>query len=44
MTYPAFVYLVEELRPFIAQSTQTVRDPVEVELAVAMVLNRLATG
>lgn len=44
MTYPAFVYLVEELRPFIAQSTQTVHDPVEVELAVAMVLNRLATG
>lgn len=44
MTYPAFLYLVEELRPHMLQSSQTVREPVELELAVALVLDRLASG
>lgn len=44
MTYPAFVYLVEELRPYLVIDAGSVSEPVEVELAVAMVLNRLASG
>lgn len=44
MSYPAFVYLVEELRPYMLPNAQMVREPVELELAVAIVLNRLASG
>lgn len=45
MSYGCFLYVVEELRPFIqSESKFCVRAPLEVERAVAMVLYRLAHG
>uniref|UniRef100_A0A0D6R5D3 DDE Tnp4 domain-containing protein n=1 Tax=Araucaria cunninghamii TaxID=56994 RepID=A0A0D6R5D3_ARACU len=45
MSYACFVYLVEELRPFIqSECSFFVRAPLEVERAVALVIFRLAHG
>lgn len=45
MSYACFLYLVEELRPFIQSESQMyVRAPLEIERAVAMVLYRFAHG
>ncbi|KAI5077129.1 hypothetical protein GOP47_0006953 [Adiantum capillus-veneris] len=45
MSYACFLYLVEELRPFIQSEAHIyVKAPLEIERAVAMVLYRLAHG
>ncbi|CAM6111088.1 unnamed protein product [Calypogeia fissa] len=44
MSYRAFQALIDELRPFIERSSNTVRDPIELDRVVAMVLHRLASG
>lgn len=45
MSYACFLYVVEELRPFIqSESKIYVRAPLEIDRAVAMVLYRLAQG
>ncbi|KAG6543027.1 hypothetical protein Mapa_015523 [Marchantia paleacea] len=44
MSYRAFQTLLGELSPFIERSNNTVRDPIEIDRAVAMVLHRLAFG
>ncbi|KAL2622327.1 hypothetical protein R1flu_002532 [Riccia fluitans] len=44
MSYRAFQTLLAELSPFMERNANTVREPIETERAVAMVLHRLAFG
>ena len=44
MKYSTFCTLCDHLRPFIQRSVTSFRHPIEVERAVAMVVNKLAYG